>query len=371
MLDTIILEPQIDISCITDFSKFGTTKEAVLNYCHPVFAQWVNNPTKEDWEARIYKPRLTLNRRVGKLFLRTEFSSPNLLFNNSLEEVEEKNFEMVIKTLQKRLEEMGVKIFKIFLEKAPVSGLDPAKNIPLSKGYTAILSLRELSKIDISKKFDIEKIKFRNGGEALQIYTNSHSFVFYDKINDLNKPQKRAMGKDQTLQQLSLFEQIRKEQINLEVLRIEARLRKKRKMNEVLEKLGYPKNPTFKDIFKKELCQKILKHYWNYFFNDNLFLFDVRNNPQKILNLILKRNLKIGIKKAIYQAGFLTLCKDDEGMRGFRNIVQLHKPKTNWTNLKKWLTDYQIELNAIPLHGFIKDIQRSLNDFNSYKFNKI
>jgi len=369
MLDTVILEPQIDISCITDFSKFGTTKEALLSYYSSGFNQWVNNPTKEDWKAGIYKPRLTLNKRAGKFFLRIEFSASNLLFKNSLEEVEEKDFEAEIEILQKRLEEMGVEMFKIFLEKAPVSGFDPAKNIPLSGGYTAILSLRELSKIDISKKFDIGKIKFSNGGESLQIYTNSHSFVFYDKINDLNKPQKRAMSKNQTLQQFSLFEQIRKEQINLEVLRMEVRLRKKRKMNEVLEKLGYPQNPTFKDIFKKELCQKILNHYWDYFFNDNLFLFDVRNNPQTILNLILKRNPKIGIKKAIYQTGFLTLCKDDEGMRGFRNIAQLYKPKTNWTNLKKWLTNYQTELNAIPLHGFIKDIEESLDNFEAFRLN--
>lgn len=264
---------------------------------------------------------------------------------------------------------MGIKIFSIFLEKAPVSGFQPAKNIPLNGGYTVILALRELSKIDINKKFDIEKIKFRNGGEALQIYTNSHSFVFYDKINDLNKPKGRAMCKDQTPQQFSLFEQIRKEEIKLEVLRMEVRLSKKRKMNEVLEKLGYPQNPTFKDIFKKELCQKILRHYWDYFFNDNLFLFDVRNNPQTILNLILKINPKIGIKKAIYQTGFLTLCKDDEGMRGFRNIAQLHKPKTNWTDLKKWLTDYQTELNAIPLHGFIRDTEENLDNFEAFRLN--
>lgn len=369
MLDTIILESQIDISCITDFNKFGTTKDALLRYCPSIFAQWVNNPTKEDRKAGIYKPRLTLNRRTGKFFLKIEFSAPNLLFKNNLEEVEEKNFEMIIETLQKRLEEMGVRIFKIFLEKAPVSGFDPAKNIPLSGGYTAILSLRELSKIDISKKFDIEKIKFRNGGEVLQIYTNSHSFVFYDKINDLNKPKKRAMGKDQTPQQFSLLEQIRKKEINLEVLRMEVRLRKKRKMHKVLASLGYAQNPTFKDIFKKELCQKILNHYWECFFKDNLFLFDVRNNPQTILNLILKENPKIGIKKAIYQTGFILLCKDDEGMRDFRNIAQICRPKTNWTNLKKWLTDKQIELNAIPLHGFIKDIEKCLDNFEAFRLN--
>ena len=367
MLDTVILEPQIDIDYITNFSKFGTTKEAIMK-CSSGFAKWVNNPTKEDWNAGIYKPRLTLTKRGSRLYLKIEFSAQKLI-KNDLEELKEEDFIQEVEVLQKRLEEMGVKMFKIFIENAPPLGFHPAKNIPLSDGYTAILAIRELAKIDVSKKLDIETIKFRNGGESLQIYSIPHSFVFYDKINDLNKPAKRAIDKDQILKQFSLFEQIRKEQINLEILRIEVRLSKKRKMNEVLEKLGYPQNPTFRDIFKKELCQKILKHYWNYFFNDNLFLFDVRNNPQTILNLILKRNPKIGIKKAIYQTGFLTLCKDDEGMRGFRNMAQYYKPKTNWTNLKKWLTNYQNEINTISLHGFIKNIEESLDNFEAFRLN--
>jgi len=262
-----------------------------------------------------------------------------------------------------------VRLWTHEIEKAEVLRFDPSKNIPLSKGYTSSFAIRELSKINLNQKFDLTRFGFRNDGEELQFYSNRHSFVLYDKINDLTKPAKRATDKDQTKQQADLFEYIKKQKRNLEVLRIEVRLSYKDKMNEVLEKLGYPKNPTFKDIFKKELCQKILKHYWNYFFNDNLFLFDMRNNPQTILNLILKRNSEIGIKKAIYQTGFLTLCKDDEGMRGFRNIAQLYKPKTNWTNLKKWLTNYQTELNAIPLHGFIKDIEENLDNFEAFRLN--
>jgi len=373
MLDTVILEPKIDIAYIADFGKFGTTKEAIMR-CSSGFAQWINNPTKEDWNAGIYKPRLTLTKRGSRFYLKIEFSAQKLIKNDleelEEEELEEEDFIQEVEVLQKRLEEMGVKMFKVFIENASVSSFHPAKNIPLSDGYTAILAIRELAKVDVSKKLDIETIKFRNRGESLQIYSIPHSLVFYDKISDLNKPAKRAIDKDQTLKQFSLFEYLKNQERNLEVLRMEDKLRKKRKMNEVLTQLGYPENPTFKDIFKRDLCQKILKHYWDYFFSHNLFLFGVQNKSQKFLNRILKQNPKIGIKKAIYQVGFLLLCKDNEGMRGFRNVAELYKPKTNWTNLKKWLVNYQSKINAIPLHGFIKDIEKALDEFKPFRFNE-
>ena len=47
---------------------------------------------------------------------------------------------------------------------------------------------------------DFEQIKFRNGGESLQLYSNRHSVVLYDKAQDLIKPEKRAIDKDQNSQ---------------------------------------------------------------------------------------------------------------------------------------------------------------------------
>ena len=368
MLDTVILQILIDYSAIIDHNQFKPSTEKILEDKRG-FLKCVNNPSKIDKEKWGYMPRLAIIKRGKNIYLKAEFSVPKLLFGNNLDEMEEKNFNEVVSKLRKTIEQMGVRLWTHEIEKAEVISFHPSKNIPLSKGYTPSFAIRELSKINLNQKLELERVGFRNDGEALQFYSNQHSLVFYDKINDLNKPTKRAIDKNQIKQQTDLFEYIKKEKRNLEVLRIEIRLSKKRKMNEVLKKLGYPQNPAFKDILKKELCQKILKHYWDYFFNDNLFLFDVRNNPQTILNLILKRNPKIGIKKAIYQTGFLILCRDDEGMRGFRNIAQLYKPKINWTNLKKWLTNYQTELNAIPLHGFIKDIEESLDNFEAFRLN--
>jgi len=369
MLDTIILTMPIDYSCIIDHSRFKPSTEKIFegNY----FIKYVNNPTADDWRKKIYKPRLTAYKRGKIIELKVEFSAPKLLFGNNLDELQESDFEQVRDKLQEALRAMGVKVFGIFIENAKVSGFSPSKNIPLSNGYTSIFAIRELNKLDVSKKFDLADIKYQNGGEELQIYTNSHSLVFYDKINDLNKPAKRAIDKDQAPKQFSLFEQIKKQKNPIEVLRVEARLSKKRIINEALVKLGYLQNPTFKDIFNKDLCQKVLLSYWERFFSDNLFLFDVQDKPQKIFqNILAKHGQKIGVSRAIYLTGFLTLCKDDAGMRGFRQIAENYKPKTNWTQLKKWLAAFQRQITATRLHGFVADIERELKEFRPFKLPK-
>ena len=305
MLDTIILQIHIDKCFMIDFKMFNTTKEEVFN-TKTSFKKWMNNPTAQDKKDGIYKPRLTLIKR-GRVFTITiEFSAPKIIFNNNLDELEETNFDNVVKTLQERMKSMGVWILTLNIEEADVLSFHPSKNIALSGGYTASFAIRELRKIDLSKRFDLDEKKFRNG-EILQLYTKSHSFVLYDKINDLKKPKSRATDKDRTPQQIDLFEYIQKENKRLEVLRLEVRLSSKRKMNEQLEKLGYAPNPPFKEIFKQELCKKIINQYWNDFFSDNQFIFNINSNPQDILQLILRRYPKIKIIKAINIVGLYSL----------------------------------------------------------------
>ena len=75
------------------------------------FNKYNQNPPKSDYKNRVYKPRLTITRRVvhGGIAtpLKIEFSGPKLLFLNNVDELENKDFGMVINTLQERLKEMG------------------------------------------------------------------------------------------------------------------------------------------------------------------------------------------------------------------------------------------------------------------------
>jgi len=369
MLDTVILQIPINYSAIVDHSKFTPSTKGIMD--NPAnFFKYTNNPANADRASGIYKPRLTIIKRVNKIYLKVELSIPKLLFGNNLDEIEESDFDEVASRLQKIIEQMGVRLWTYQIEKAEVMSFHPSKNIPLSNGYTSLFAIKELSKINLNKKLDLERVGFRNDGESIQLYSNRHSFVLYDKINDLNKPAKRAIDKNQTNQQMNLFEYIKKEKSNLEVLRIEVRLSHKDKMKEILEKVGFTDDPLFKDIFKKDLCQKIVKLYWEKFFGKNLFLFSVDNNPQMILQKILMKYPKTNIRIAIILVGLNMLCKDEEGIRGLRSIAKNYKPKSNWIMLSNYLKKFEDEIFIQPMHGFIKDIEVSLDNFETFRLNR-
>jgi len=369
MLDTVILQIPIEYNAIIDHNQFTPSTRGVVD--NPAsFFKYTNNPKKADRESGVYKPRLTVIKRGNRIYLKVELSVPKLLFGNNLDEIEEGDFDETVSKLRKIIEEKGVRLWTYEIEKAEVSRFDPSKNIPLSKGYTSSFAIKELSKINLNQKLDLERVSFRNDGESIQLYANRHSLVLYDKINDLNKPAKRAIDKDQTKQQIDLFEYIKKEEGNVEVLRLEVRLSYKDKMKEILEKVGFTDAPLFKNIFKKDLCQKIIKLYWEEFFGKNLFLFSVNNNPQMVLQKILMRYPKTNIRTAVMLVGLNQLCKDEEGIRGFRSIAKNYKPKFNWVILSNYLKKFKDEIFTKPEHGFIKDIQGSLDSFESYKITK-
>lgn len=369
MLDTIILQLNRNQYQIMDYGRFGTTKEKV-EQSFGGFLKWFNNPTSKDKQDSIYKPRVTLIKRGRNFLLKIEFSAPKLLYNNNLEELETVDFDKVVKLLQTRLRDMGVIVWTKHIEEAEVLSFHPSKNIVLSKGFTANLVIKELSKMDTSKRFDYDEKNFRNYGEVLQFYTRSHAFVIYDKINDLNKPQKRATDKDQTKQQLSIFNHLQEKNNRLEVLRLEIRLSLKQKMNVVLKQVGWQTNPTFKEIYNKDLCQKIVQYCWQDFFGQNNFVFNTNSNPQEILQLVLTRYSKVKIITAIKMVGLYMLSKDDEGIRGFRQIIDNYKPNTNWAVVKRDLKMLEDEIFTNSTWNFVKDIKSQIDSFKSIKLDK-
>jgi len=361
MIDTVILETTISFSDIVDPKRFKPEIESRI-LSQGGFKKFINNPTKEDKEKWGYSPRLTIIQRGGILFLKAEFSAPKMIFRDNVNELAESDFEGIVNRLRDVLEKMGVLLSNERIKKAGVSAFHPSKNIVLSNCYNPTLVIRELAKIDISRKFDIDCKEYRNGGEVLQFYTNQHAICFYDKIKDLEKPAKRAFDKDQTAKQSSLFDDLSDK---TEILRIEVRLKNK-KMNDIFKEIGYNNfNPIFEDIFNKDLCQKILKYYWDYFFKDNLFLFDMRNSKQNVLKIVLAKQKykKMALYKIFGLTGLILCSKDDNGMTGVRKTIEFYRPKNNWNRTKKWLEDFKKDLDKSYLHGFIKDIESQLDEF--------
>ena len=152
-----------------------------------------------------------------------EFSVPKILFLNNLKELKESDFAMVVDTLVERIRMMGIFIERESIINAQVSAVHFSKNIVLEDGYTTRYVISELHKVNMRKSFDFTKARYMNDGESLVAHTTSHEMIIYDKVADIRKGPKRAIDKDQTLYQMSFFDEIPKSEL-LEILRMEIRL---------------------------------------------------------------------------------------------------------------------------------------------------
>jgi len=366
MLDTVIIT--IPRGRYRIKTHMFTPNAEILRGLGNYLVKCVNNPTASDRKKGIYRPRMTLIKRMTKngteLPLKIEFSAAKLLYGNNVEEVQESDFDRVIEALIRNMFDMGVIVSREDIINAEVSAFHPSKNIELTGGYTSRFVIKEIKKVNVSKKFDADHKDFRNEGQSFQFYTNLHSLVIYDKVQDLKKPEKRAIDNDQNIIQRSLFDVLKKEE-KKEILRIEARLAKKIKVNSVLKNLGYKTNPLFKEIFKKDLCQRILKDYWQEFImSENLFLFDMDDKAIPTFEKIFKNRPKIKPKEAIYLVGLRTLSR--EGIRDTRAIIEQYATARTWYRLADDLP-FLDEISDKTYHGWVKQVNDSLDAFKPFR----
>lgn len=332
--------------------------------------KFVLNPSKTQIETGKYYPRMTGYKRKFSqdAQLKVELSLPKLLYKNNVDELEDADFDEVITILKIRIEEMGVYIEKWVLEYAQISAIHFSKNIIFTDGITSKYVISELHKIDFRKTFDFTKTKFANEGQSIYAYTGSHHFTLYDKIADINQNLKRGKidRSENTFQERSLFDELEKKNV-VEILRMEARITMKVKLNSMLEKLGYKKNIAFKDIFKKEISQKIVYQYWTDLVSkNNMILFSLNTTPKDILRT-LQGQVGIKTKEIIYQVGLIMLSKDDAGIRQLRQILSKKHSDRNWQRFKQDIIKVGNFLSKNNVRNWVSEIEKQLVEFNSVK----
>jgi hypothetical protein len=145
---------------------------------------------------------------------------------------------------------------------------------------------------------------------------------------------------------------------------MEIRLSQKQKMNGVLRKLGIKENPTFKEVCKKDVCQKVVRFYWDTLIKDeNLFLFELSTGPKQLLKDIFRKHPTIKPKEAVYLTGLSLLCKDDDGIRGLRQILSRRLTQRNWYRISDGIKTLNNGINKKSVHSWVKQIEDSIDDF--------
>lgn len=334
------------------------------------YEKYVRNPSKAEKETGKYFPRLTgYKRRFSQDDnIRIEFSAPKLLYLNNLDELEDRDFPKIIETLQERLKTMGINVFKPIIENASVSSVHFSKNILLQDGYTASHLISEMSKINLRKSFDFAKTRFINDGQSLYAHATSHQFVIYDKIADLGKDKKRAIDKEQTHYQKSLFDELNKRSELQEIIRFEIRINHKQKLNKLLETLGYQKNPSFKEVFNNEMSQKIVMDYWKKIIKErNRGLFSISLTIKDMLHTLFLSDKKLKPKQAIYLLGLFMLARDENGMRQLRTIVSNRARDRTWYRIEKDVQKASELITKNKVRDWVPQIDKALEDYKPYK----
>jgi len=384
MIDTVVLTIPKNKYIILDHDKFSPPTRGFFE--KPYYRlgsrsnfKCVQNPTKKELSRGIYKPRLTITKRVRKggyvYPLRIEFSIPKLIFSNNFDEVKENDFDLVIDTLKERLKQMDILIKRVDLENAKVSTIHYSKNIVLTDYTSCSMVLNELAKVNLTKRLDLDKTSFRNEGQVIHYHSNSFEIAIYDKIKDLEQAkvsEKRSIEKD-NLTQLSLFDDFKVKR-PFEVLRIEIRLNTKRKIQQVLNTLNINVDLVFNNLFKFNISREVISHFWEKIERDiNLLPFNIKS-PYKLLETILANNIGIKYSKALKLLSVIIIGKE-VGFRTLRSLLILNGKKNHyWYNLIKELRELNFPKDQ--KHQFIIKVSESIRDFEPlslkyYKLNTI
>jgi len=369
MIDTVILTIPKEKIITVDMSYSGTPAWDLQSRTK-MYDKYVKNPSPRDLASGLYFPYITgYRRKNGQLqwdsTIRVQFSAPKLLYKNNLDELSEERFSAVVDALQDRLGLMGIRIARQDIVGAAVAAVHYGRNVVLKNGYTAQYVIGELGKINLNKRFDFSRARFTNDGQCLYAHASTHELVIYDKIADLDKGKKRSTDREQTAYQLSLFGKLKESH---EIIRFEARLAQKRKMNSLFKELGFAENPTFKDVFSADKSKKVIMHYWNTLIEKNsLLLFAHSLTPKDLLNQILLARKTAKAKTAIYLAGLLVLAPDGNGLRELRTILSKRNRDRTWYRIYADLNETTKQLNKLKPREWYAQVRRSLNTYKPYR----
>lgn len=347
MIDTIVLTLKTGMFTILDHDKFSpSTKglyDASIGYYRLGGRSNITckqNPTPNELKQGIYKPRLTVTKRINRernfeITLKIEFSIPKLLYGNNFDELTEADFPAVIQKLKTVLRDMEVYILEQHLTNAPVSSVHYSKNIALTDYTTPYTYLSQLNKLNINQRLDTNRTDFRNEGHSFKYRANSFEIVFYDKIKDLQQAkisEKRAEEKDNALQ-LGLFD-ILNQKRPLEVLRVEIRLNKRQKISQILRLIGKDFEPTFTNIFNQDTAKEVLLHYITEIEQayPPLLIYQY-DSPKKFFSGFIRTNHTAKLTQALKMLGLRVLI-DEIGVREFREMTK-HYGSSAWYSLNK------------------------------------
>ena len=387
MPDTVVLEVTIGDPALqkiiseATFNNWSPSLYGVLK-SHPKYGGYVRlgtnksitchlNPTREDKQRGVYRPRLTFYKRAvkgGFLFrLYIEFSAPKIIWNNNFVEIEEDDLDMLCFGLSYYLYRMGVNISDEELKKCEVKTIHYGKNIVLQNYMTSAMIINHVAKVNISLKKRINTTTYLNGGRGLHIYTNEQGVCLYDKLAELKlakRTEKGNLEKDSWCQ-LDIIDKIEKYiKQPFQVLRIESRLNTKNAIRQRFAKLKIkiPSNPTLEDLFRTDLGKAVLMDEIETLEKATPAFTSCREPPEVFAEHLRILNPKARPRDIALTIGIMDMARDI-GLRNTRILLGAENSR-EWRYIKSKCES--LKMPSAPIDYF-KEARKQITDFKPVK----
>jgi len=197
-----------------------------------------------------------------------ECSVPKLMRENNLIEIDETDYPLFVSMLKNKLSMVGIIFSEEQIANAGITKLHASKNVILPNKYSIDDIISQLRTTEMGKSYDASEkrhvptkhgkmhVHIRNKDEVFTHYTTTRSYVFYDKIRDMQKPKSKSTDKDKTDYEKELLEIYNL--YHKEILRFEYRLTAyttvHSEINAILHR-SYDTEVQVRDIFSKHLWE--------------------------------------------------------------------------------------------------------------------
>lgn len=375
-MDTIILVIEIGdpkLQKIIAESSFDDWSPSLKGAFVPPFAKisgnnasYRLNTTKMDKRLGIYTPRLTLYvQRVSggyRRLLYIEFSAPKLIHGNNFTEIGVSDYNDLCNVLSKTLAKKGVHLSPNQLRYAEVKTIHYAKNIIFTDGTKPTSVISHLKKAEVNLRKKTCETKYLNGGDALNIYTNSRGLCVYDKLKELEKARKTEKGnleKDSWCQQNYMKEFLLAAPKPFEVLRIESRLLNRETIVRALRSSGIsvPDRPRLKDLYDLKVAKAILLGDLTELEMAMPPSVGGREPPDEYLAEVKRLNPDITPANALMLLGEY-IATDEVGVNATRKALGC--TSRQWCDLKKRLKGYTLPESKV---NYFAEMRRQINKF--------
>lgn len=235
------------------------------------WCKYIREITDEEKDRYGYFPSIEVHSygNITNGYLTLRFSAPRLIYGSNLFEIEENDFDKVVKALIDKLRFAGISVLEKDIRNAVIWECHTCQDFNMNNTIGVAQTLQNFNKLLFSKKLDNSITEYLHDdiekgnlieGKKFGLMCKSYEVCFYDKYKQICQDQKSR----------EFAESIKKQTGIDEVLRFEYRLYNSASVKKALADCGMSRNLTFEQIFKREVVKKLNEHMWNKLFESKM-----------------------------------------------------------------------------------------------------